>query len=185
MGAGAPRSVDEAARGAAKEEAVARRLSWGMTIAGTVALLAVSTAALGAEATTATTTEDFSERATTLKRAGGNVVQGPMDFILTPQTVVRSVRYTAETREYEWWQTAAYAPLAATWIGGLNLVSSGYRIFAGLLEVPVGVMLLGTKSFTNWEPEPFFEPGNNPAIFDEGDWKFGVQYIGEGPQKQE
>jgi len=149
-----------------------------MTIAVTVALLAASTMALAAEAAT----EDFAERATTLKRATGNVIQGPMDMILTPQTVVRSVMYTAETREYNALETAAYAPLAVTWIGGLNLVSSGYRLFAGLLEVPVGMVLLGTKSFTNWEPEPFFEPGNNPAIVDEGDWRFGVQYIGEGPQ---
>jgi len=152
-----------------------------MTIALTAALLAPSTTVLGADAQP----EDFSERATTLKRAGGNVVQGPMDMILTPQTVVRSVAYTAETREYTPLQTAFYAPLAATWIGGYNLVASGYRLFAGLLEVPVGVMLLGTKSFTNWEPEPFFDTGNNPAIYDDGGaWRFGVQYIGEGPQEE-
>jgi hypothetical protein len=156
-----------------------------MTIALTAALLSSSTLAVAADTAAGagtTGTEDMAERATTLKRATGNVVQGPMDFLLTPQTVVRSVMYTAETRDYAPWQTAMYAPVAATWIGGLNLVASGYRIFAGLLEVPVGVVLLGSKSFTNWEPEPFFEPGANPAIFDEGDWKFGVQYIGEGPQ---
>ena len=49
------------------------------------------------------------------------------------------------------------------------------------------MMLLGTKSFTNWEPEPFFETGQNPTIVSEPgtvfDWNFGVQYIGEGPEK--
>lgn len=168
---------------------MARRSSWGMTIAGTVVLLVTSTMALGAQATTTANTEDFAERSKTLRRATGNVVQGPMDMALTPAIVVRSVKYTAETREYEWWQTAAYAPLAATWIGGLNLVSSGYRLFAGLLEVPVGMVLLGSKSFSNWEPEPFFETHSNPAIEESPgmifDWRYGVQYIGEGPPNEE
>jgi hypothetical protein len=154
-----------------------------MTIA--VALLASSTLAVAADTKG---TEDLEQRSTTLRRATGNVVQGPLDMALTPAVVVRSVKYTAETREYEWWQTAAYAPLAATWIGGLNLVSGGYRMFAGLLEVPVGMVLLGSKSFTNWEPEPFFETHSNPAIEEYPgmvfDWRCGVQYIGEGPPNE-
>ena len=126
---------------------------------------------------------DF-DGADTLVRASQNVVLGPVDFVLTPIVTMDSIKYTSDTREYTGMQTFFYAPIAIIWIGGLNLAVSGIRSVAGLFELPVGLAVLGTKSFWDWEPEPFFDTSGNPAMFEEETddlkWRFGVQYIGEG-----
>ena len=123
------------------------------------------------------------DRTATLRRAVSNVLLGPLDVALSPIVTVQALDANARAAGYPWPATAALELLGGGgWFFPLTAVTGVFRMWSGFAEIPVGLALLVSKSFTNWEPGAFFEVREEPALVS---WpnlvmpvKFGVNYFG-------
>ena len=104
-------------------------------------------------------------RADTLRRAVGNVLLGPIDVALSPAVTAKAM--------YDNGQAANYSPAAigalgviggAGWYFPITAAAGILRIWSGFIEMPIGLVLLVSKSFTKWEPGPIFEVTDKPAM---------------------
>jgi len=104
-------------------------------------------------------------RTDTLRRAVGNVLLGPLDVALSPVVTAQGLHENASAAGY-----SVPAIVALELIGGAGWflpVTAGtgiFRILSGFAEIPVGLTLLVSKSFTNWQPDAFFEVAGKPAL---------------------
>ncbi len=105
------------------------------------------------------------DRTVTLRRAVGNVLLGPFDVALSPAVTAKGLYENATEANYSPGAIAALELLGgAGWYFPVTAGTSALRILAGFLEMPVGAILLVSKSFTAWEPDPFFQVVDKPAI---------------------
>ena len=105
------------------------------------------------------------DRTVTLRRAVSNALLGPFDVVLSPAVTVQALAENASNEHYSPAATAALELIGgAGWFFPVNVAAGCFRIWSGLFEIPVGLTLLVTKSFTNWEPPPFFEVNDKPAL---------------------
>jgi len=123
------------------------------------------------------------ERTATLRRAVSNVLLGPLDVALSPVVTVQALGVNARAAGYPWPATAALELLGGGgWFLPLTAVTGVFRMWSGFAEMPVGVAVLVSKSFTDWEPAPFFEVREEPALVSCPNpvipLKFGVNYFG-------
>jgi len=123
----------------------------------------------------------LADRTSTLRRASENIVQGPLDMVLSPvvagDTLVRNI----DAADYNIGATSIVAFVGYPALLFVTAWAAGFRMWSGLLEFPVGLGLLVSKSFSDWEPAPFFETEREPALVDAPNdifgFKFGVYYV--------
>jgi hypothetical protein len=116
--------------------------------------------------------------AQTLKRSFGNIVQAPIDMVLSPITAgmvqYKNMSNIEDSRGVRWF----YAVPGYFWLLGLTLAASMLRLVAGVLEFLPGLVLL----FTDAEMDPLFAPSDSgeSVIWDYPttvfDFKLGIDY---------
>jgi len=105
------------------------------------------------------------DRTTTLRRAVGNVLLGPFDVALSPVVTARELYEDSRAAGYSVPATAALELIGGVgWYLPVTAATGIFRIMSGFGEMPVGLALLVSKSFTKWEPDPFFETAGKPAL---------------------
>jgi hypothetical protein len=122
------------------------------------------------------------DRTTTLRRAVGNVLLGPFDVALSPVVTAQGVYESSRAAGYSLPTTAAVELIGgAGWYLPVTAGTGIFRIMSGFGEIPVGLVLLVSKSFTKWEPDPFFEVAGKPALVSVPNAPipiaFGVNYL--------
>src|SRR5206468_12625760 len=122
------------------------------------------------------------DRTATLRRAVSNVLLGPLDVALSPVVTVQALDANARAAGYPWPATVALELLGGGgWFFPLTAVTGVFRMWSGFAELPVGLTLLVSKSFTSWEPPPFFETRGKPAMVSYPSAvipiEFGVNYL--------
>ncbi len=123
------------------------------------------------------------ERTDTLRRAVANVLLGPLDVALSPAVTVHALYGNARAANYPPPATVALELLGGTgWFFPVTAATGVFRMWSGFAEIPVGLTLLVSKSFTKWEPAPFFEVRGKPAMVSCPNAAipiaFGVNYLG-------
>src|SRR5262245_48232829 len=120
-------------------------------------------------------------RAATLQRSLTNITQGPVDIMLTPATTVRTLWVNGKAAGYNVPENAALELFGSMWMIPLNAAAGLFRIGAGVLEFPIGLGLLVSKSFTDKEPPSLYEIERTPALIEYKDdvWpaKLGPYYV--------
>jgi len=113
----------------------------------------------------------------TLKRAVGNLLQGPIDVGLSPITAgvveVNNLRNIDDTLPVK----VAYALPGYLWLTGLFAASSALRMFTGALELVPGIFLLPFDA----EMDPLFDPAESGSALISADTpvmniRIGVDY---------
>lgn len=122
------------------------------------------------------------ERTDTLRRAVANVLLGPLDVALSPAVTAKALYQNAREANYSTAGTVALEVLGGPgWYLPITAGAGAFRVLSGLLEMPLGLALLVSKSFTNWEPAAFFEVRGKPAIVSYPNAAvpitFGVNYL--------
>jgi hypothetical protein len=122
------------------------------------------------------------DRTETLRRAVANVLLGPLDVALSPAVTVQALYENGKAANYPPAATAALELIGgAGWFFPLTAATGVFRIWSGFAEIPVGLTLLVSKSFTSWEPGPFFETRGKPAMVSVPDAvipvEFGINYL--------
>jgi hypothetical protein len=115
-----------------------------------------------------------------LKRAVENATQGPLDILLSPVVAFHSAYLNTETAETTAGRTALRA-LAFPSIMFFDWMASGFRTWAGAMEIPVGVAVLLAGPVKELEPPVFFDADKSPALVDHETaifhFKFGAYHI--------
>jgi hypothetical protein len=116
--------------------------------------------------------------AQTLKRSFGNIVQAPIDAVLSPITAgmvqYKNMTNIEDSRGVRWF----YAVPGYFWLVALTAGASVLRVLAGALEFLPGLILL----FTSAEMDPLFAPSDSGegVIWDYPttvmDFKLGIDY---------
>jgi len=123
-------------------------------------------------------------RAATLQRAAGNVLGGPFDVALTPVVAARALWANGKAAGYDAAGMISLGIIGSAWMLPLNGVTGLFRIWSGLIELPIGLGLLASKSFTDWQPPALFDVEHDPAIVDYPNRvvpiKFGVSHLASG-----
>jgi len=105
------------------------------------------------------------DRTETLRRAVGNVLQGPLDVALSPVVTAQTLYANAKAENYSLPATATLELLGgAGWFFPVTAATGVFRIWSGFAEIPVGLALLVSKSFTKWEPPALFDVADKPAM---------------------
>ena len=122
------------------------------------------------------------ERTDTLRRAVANVLLGPLDVALSPVVTAQALYANAKAANYSAPATVALELLGgAGWFFPITAATGVFRLWSGFAEMPVGLTLLVSKSFTDWEPPPFFEVRGKPALVSYPSAvipiEFGVNYL--------
>jgi len=123
------------------------------------------------------------ERTATLQRAVSNTIMGPLDVALSPVVTAQTLYAKGKAENYSWPSIIALELVCGP--GAFfpaNAAAGFFRTWVGVMEIPVGLGLLVSKSFTNWEPPAFFELRDEPAMVNLANpvipITFGVQYLG-------
>ena len=121
-------------------------------------------------------------RTDTLRRAVANVLLGPLDVALSPVVTVQALYADAKAANYSPPATVVLELLGgAGWFFPVTAAAGVFRMWSGFAEVPVGLTLLVSKSFTSWEPAPFFEMRGKAAMVSYPSAvipiEFGVNYL--------
>jgi len=116
-------------------------------------------------------------RGETLKRAVGNITQGPLDVVLAPATAGVQLYHNLTTIEDTTAVRVAYAGPGFVWVTGLNAFAGVLRMVAGTFELLPGIGLL----FTDREMTPLYAPAEKAGALVQYDTpvypiKFGVEY---------
>jgi hypothetical protein len=124
-------------------------------------------------------------RTDTLRRAVANVLLGPFDVALSPAVTGQALYANAKAANYSLPATVALELLGgAGWFFPITAATGVFRVLSGFAEIPVGLTLLVSKSFTDWEPAPFFEVHGKPAMVSYPSAvipiAFGVNYLAAG-----
>ncbi len=144
--------------------------SHGSRVVVTLVLLA---AILGAEAPASGSTK-------TLKRSVGNILQAPLDLVLSPTVALVSVVEGMREHDDPVPLRVAFFLPGVVWNTGVNLGASLIRLVTGGLELIPGVALLPFAADT----DPLFSPVESAfALFETEtscciDVKFGIDYTG-------
>src|SRR5437016_3408020 len=97
-------------------------------------------------------------RTDTLRRGVANVLLGPFDVALSPVVTAKGLYENASAAGYS---VPAIVVLELTggpgWFLPITAGTSIFRIMSGLGEIPLGLVVLVSKSFSSWEPDPLFE----------------------------
>jgi len=122
------------------------------------------------------------DRTDTLRRAVANVLLAPLDVALSPVVTVQALYGNAKAANYSPPATVALELLGGGgWFFPLTAATGVFRLWSGFAEMPLGLALLVSKSFTDWQPAPFFEVHGKPAMvsFPSGviPIEFGVNYL--------
>jgi hypothetical protein len=131
----------------------------------------------------------------TLRRAFGNIVNGPLDMLLSPVTGMLTLATNIADIDDSAAVRVVYALPGWVWLTGLNFGSGGIRTITGALEVIPGVLLYPFET----DIDPLFDPVDdamalvdidNPLADTENPWlvynpvytllsirvKFGIDY---------
>ena len=129
----------------------------------------------------ATARAESAGRAATLQHAISSIVGGAGDVVLTPVVTARTLWGQGKAAGYEAPAMASLGLFGTAWLAPLNLSAGLFRTWGGLIELPIGLGVLATKSFTDWQPPPLFDVERNPALVDYANpvvpLKFGVSYL--------
>jgi len=122
------------------------------------------------------------DRTDTLRRAVANVLLAPLDVALSPVVTVQALYDNAKAANYSPPATVALELLGGGgWFFPLTAATGVFRMWSGFAEMPVGLTLLVSKSFTDWQPAPFFEVHGKPAMVSFPSVvipiEFGVNYL--------
>jgi len=122
------------------------------------------------------------DRTNTLRRAVANTLLGPLDVALSPAVTVLALFRTARAANYPPAATGALELIGgAGWFFPVTAATGVFRTWTGIAEIPVGLTLLVSKSFTNWEPAAFFEVNDKAAMVSYPNAPipivFGVNYL--------
>jgi len=121
-------------------------------------------------------------RTDTLRRAVSNVLLGPFDVALSPAVTAQALYANAKAANYSAPATVALELLGgAGWFFPVTAATGVFRMWSGFAEMPVGLTLLVSKSFTDWQPPPFFDVHGKPAMVSYPraviPLEFGVNYL--------
>ncbi len=113
----------------------------------------------------------------TLKRSVGNIIQAPLDMVLSPVVASRTVYQNLRDIDDSLGVRVVYVVPGVAWNTGVQAMAAVIRMITGLLEFVPGLGLF----FFEADLDPMFAPierGN--ALIDEDTafihWKFGVDY---------
>src|SRR5262245_47520538 len=124
------------------------------------------------------------DRAATLQRAAGNIVGGAGDVVLTPVVSSRTLWDQGKAAGYKAPAMASLGLFGTAWMAPLNLATGLFRAWSGMIEVPIGLVELVTKSFTSWQPPPLFDVERDQAMVNYDNpvvpVKTGVYYFQSG-----
>jgi len=104
-------------------------------------------------------------RTDTLRRGVANVLLGPFDVALSPVVTAKGLYENASGAGYSVPATVALELIGGPgWFLPVTATTGIFRIMSGFGEIPLGLVLLVSKSFTSWEPDALFETAGKPAL---------------------
>jgi len=116
----------------------------------------------------------------TLKRSMGNLTQFPLDIVLAPITAGRRLAINMKEHKDPMAVRIAFFIPGYIFLTGTNAFGSVLRGFAGLAELPPGLVLIFRKDAEMYPLFPITEKGG--ALVDHDTrafrFKFGIDYAG-------
>ncbi len=115
----------------------------------------------------------------TLKRSVSNMVQSPLDLLLSPMTAMIGIATKMRDQEDSTAVRLTFVVPGYIWYTGVNVGASVIRGVTGLIEVLPGLLLL---PFAESDLDPLFDPVDNAGALVEIDTpccvyvKFGIDY---------
>lgn len=114
----------------------------------------------------------------TLKRSMSNIIGGPFDIVLSPVTAASSVYRNLNDIDDSLGVRIAYFLPGFVWNTGLNIGSGAIRVFAGVLELIPGIILLPFQT----DIDAIFAPGEKGNALIDYDTpplniKWGIYYM--------
>jgi hypothetical protein len=115
-----------------------------------------------------------------LKRSAENVLMAPLDAIVSPYTAWDTLDQNMATDQ------STGGRIATSMVGlpynfMTYLVLAGFREAAGILELPIGLVLWPVNAFHKVEVSPFFDTAESAALVDAKtsfmEFKFGGRWL--------
>jgi len=114
----------------------------------------------------------------TLKRSMSNIIGGPFDIVFSPVTAASSVYRNLNDIDDSLGVRIAYFLPGFVWNTGVNIGSGAIRVFAGVLELIPGIILLPFQT----DIDAIFAPGEKGNALIDYDTpplniKWGIYYM--------
>jgi hypothetical protein len=114
----------------------------------------------------------------TLKRSMSNIIGGPFDMVFSPVTAANSVYRNLNEIDDSLGVRIVYTLPGFVWNTGLGLGSGAIRVFAGVLELIPGIILLPFRT----DIDAIFAPGEKANALIDYDTpplniKWGIYYM--------
>ncbi len=114
----------------------------------------------------------------TLKRSMSNIIGGPFDIVFSPVTSAQSVYRNLNDIDDSLGVRIAYTLPGYVWNTGLTIGAGAIRVFAGVLELIPGIILLPFQT----DIDPIFAPGEKANALIDYDTpplyiKWGIYYM--------
>jgi len=106
----------------------------------------------------------------TLRRSLGNILQGPLDMLLSPITALLTLARNMSDIDDSTAVRIVYPLPGWIWLTGLNFGSGGIRTVTGVLEVIPAVILFPFET----DMDPLFDPVEDAAALVE--WDSPLEY---------
>jgi len=115
-----------------------------------------------------------------LKRSAENVLMAPLDAIVSPYTAWNTLDQNMESDQSTGGRIAT-SIIGVPYNFMTYLVLAGFREAAGILELPIGLVLWPVNAFHKVELAPFFDTAESSALVDAKtsvmEFKFGGRWL--------
>src|SRR5262245_45729671 len=119
---------------------------------------------------------------TPLKRSVENVLQAPLDAVLTPVVAAKTAYTNIGNEDHTAFGDVTLGFVTWTGLVVFDWFASGFRFMSGAFEFPIGLSALAATPFTDKDPPPLMDLSQTPALVDHPteyfDVKFGVYHVG-------
>lgn len=114
----------------------------------------------------------------TLKRSVSNIIGGPFDILFSPVTAAHGVYRNLRDVDDSLGVRIAYTVPGFVWNTGMGIGTGAIRVFAGVLEMIPGIILLPFRT----DIDPIFAPGEKGNALIDYDTpplniKWGIYYM--------
>lgn len=111
-------------------------------------------------------------------RSVENITMAPLDFIVSPYTAGKTLSKGLEGVESTGGKIMT-GTVGYPYYLGTYMVLSGFRLTAGLIELPISLVLWPVNHWKRVELSPFFDTSEAPALVDHTSPHFNTKFGGE------